>query len=179
MGKPLKNVELKLISELMKNSRRSDRELARMIGVSQPTITRLRNRLEKTELIKEYTMIPDFIQLGYKLMCVTFVKLEEELGEEDITNLRKSVTEVEHQNPFASLIAVKGLGMQKDRMFITLYKDYSDYVRAMELTRQLPNINIKTMETFIVDLQDKGNYRILTMSQIARQIQSPEENPKP
>jgi DNA-binding Lrp family transcriptional regulator len=31
----MKSVELRLISELLKNCRRSDRELARVIGVSQ------------------------------------------------------------------------------------------------------------------------------------------------
>jgi len=35
----MKDVKLKLISELMKNSKKSDRELAKVIGVSQPTIT--------------------------------------------------------------------------------------------------------------------------------------------
>ena len=40
-GKPrVKDTEVKLISELMKDSRRSDRELAKTIGVSQPTISR-------------------------------------------------------------------------------------------------------------------------------------------
>jgi len=53
----LKDVELKSISELMKSSRRSDRELAKAIGVSQPTISRTIKRLEKEKLIKEYTMI--------------------------------------------------------------------------------------------------------------------------
>ena len=43
----MKDVELKLISELMKNSRRSDRELAKTIGVSQPTVSRLIRKLEK------------------------------------------------------------------------------------------------------------------------------------
>jgi hypothetical protein len=42
----MKNIELKLISELMKNSRRSDRELAKAIGVSQPTVSRLIKKLE-------------------------------------------------------------------------------------------------------------------------------------
>jgi DNA-binding Lrp family transcriptional regulator len=37
----MKDVELKLISELMKNSRRSHRELAHAIGVSQPTVSRV------------------------------------------------------------------------------------------------------------------------------------------
>ena len=41
MGNSVKDAELKLISELMKNSRRSDRELAKAIGVSQPTIGRM------------------------------------------------------------------------------------------------------------------------------------------
>jgi DNA-binding Lrp family transcriptional regulator len=49
----LREVELRLISELMKNSRKSDRELARTIGTSQPTVTRTRNRLEKEGYIKE------------------------------------------------------------------------------------------------------------------------------
>jgi DNA-binding Lrp family transcriptional regulator len=42
-----KEAEVNLIVELMKNSKKSDRELARAIGVSQPTITRLRGRLER------------------------------------------------------------------------------------------------------------------------------------
>jgi transcriptional regulator with PAS, ATPase and Fis domain len=36
MRELLKDIELKLISELMKNNRRSDRELARAIEISQP-----------------------------------------------------------------------------------------------------------------------------------------------
>jgi len=43
----MKEIELKLVSELMKNSRRSDRELSKVLGVSQPTVTRLRSRLKK------------------------------------------------------------------------------------------------------------------------------------
>ena len=45
-GSQLKDVELRLISELIKDSRRSDRELAKAIGVSQPTVSRVRVRLE-------------------------------------------------------------------------------------------------------------------------------------
>lgn len=43
----MKETELKLVSELMKNSRRSDRELARAMGVSQPTVSRMIRKLEK------------------------------------------------------------------------------------------------------------------------------------
>jgi DNA-binding Lrp family transcriptional regulator len=69
----LKDVEIRIIAELMKNSRRSDRELAKVLGVSQPTITRTRTSLESQGLI-EYTAVPDFARLGYELLVFTLVK---------------------------------------------------------------------------------------------------------
>ena len=54
----IKEVEWKLISELMKNSRRSDRELAKTIGVSQPTVSRLIKRLEKEGQGKDLRLLP-------------------------------------------------------------------------------------------------------------------------
>jgi DNA-binding Lrp family transcriptional regulator len=67
----MKETELKLISELMKNSRRSDRELAKAIGTSQPTVSRMIQKLEKQGIISEYTMIPDFTKLGYSLLTIS------------------------------------------------------------------------------------------------------------
>jgi DNA-binding Lrp family transcriptional regulator len=66
----LKDTELKVISELMKNSRRSDRELAKAIGASQPTVSRIIKKLEKEKIIEEYTMIPNFSKLGYKILAL-------------------------------------------------------------------------------------------------------------
>jgi DNA-binding Lrp family transcriptional regulator len=68
----MRKLELTVISELMKNSRISDRELAKKIGKSQPTITRIRRRLEKEGYIREYSMLPDLSKLGYELMALTF-----------------------------------------------------------------------------------------------------------
>ena len=55
---------MKLISELMKNSSRSGRELAKVFGVSQSAVFRTIKKLEKEGIIKECTMIPDFGKLG-------------------------------------------------------------------------------------------------------------------
>jgi DNA-binding Lrp family transcriptional regulator len=48
-----------MISELMRNCRRSNRELAKAIVTSQPTVSRIINRLEKEGIVEEYAMIPE------------------------------------------------------------------------------------------------------------------------
>jgi DNA-binding Lrp family transcriptional regulator len=50
----MKTIDYKLLWELMKNSRNSDRQLARSLGTSQPTVTRRRTILEKS-FIEGYT----------------------------------------------------------------------------------------------------------------------------
>lgn len=69
----MKDIELRLISELVKNSRRSDRELARVLRVSQLTVTRTRARLEKEGMI-DYGGIPNLAKLGYEIIAVVFGK---------------------------------------------------------------------------------------------------------
>jgi len=44
---------LRLLFALIKGARRSDRELARTLRISQPTITRKRTQLEKEGYIRE------------------------------------------------------------------------------------------------------------------------------
>ena len=177
--KSMKNIELRLISELMKNSRRSDRELARVLRVSQPTVTRVRTRLEKEGIIKEYTMIPDFVKLGYQIMGVSFGRLDEPQTNGTTAESQKAVAETEQKHAYASLMAVRGNGLGKDAMFITLYKSYSEYVEALQAARQIPHVTIDSLESFLVDLSDKNNYRTMTMAQIARHILSSEESAKP
>jgi DNA-binding Lrp family transcriptional regulator len=173
-----KHVELRLIAELMRNSRRSDRELARALRVSQPTVTRIKRRLEKEGIIREYTMIPDFKKLGYQIMGITFMGKGETEKKEQKVELRRAVVELEEKNPYASLMAVNGIGLGKGRMFITLYKNYSAYTEAMQITKGLPHVDAENVESFLVDLNDENNYRLLTLSQVARHIQSSGKPPE-
>ena len=66
----LKDLDFKILFELMRNSKRSDRELAREIGVSQPTVTRRRIKLEKN-VIEGYTAIPNWKNIGFKIMAAS------------------------------------------------------------------------------------------------------------
>ena len=170
VSESLRDVELRLVAELMKNSRRSDRELAKVIGVSQPTVGRLISRLEKDGVIKEFTIIPDFSKLGYEIMGVTSIGVRDEAVAGGFKEIRRMTTEVEKKNPHASLMAVNGTNHSKNKLFISFYENYSAFASAMQLTRQLPFVSIDSMETFLVDLTDETNYRLLTMSAIAEHL---------
>jgi DNA-binding Lrp family transcriptional regulator len=166
----LKDVELKLLSELMKNSRRSDRELAQAIGVSQPTVSRMIAKLRQEGVIKEFTIIPDFRKLGYQLAGITMVKRKKAPSTEELAEIRNKSKELEKENPNADLMAVYGMGLDKDVLFVTFYENYEAYAKGMELVRQIPYMKLEENETFLVDLNDQSHFRILSMSEIAKHI---------
>jgi DNA-binding Lrp family transcriptional regulator len=168
----MKDVELRLVSELMKNSRRSDREIAKVIGVSQPTVSRMIKKLEKEGIIKEYTMIPDFMRLGYDIMAITFFGKQETEKKEERAELRKAALEMERKTALANLIVVNGIGLEKGRVAINLFRDYSSYAEGMRVIKSIPHIDADKMESFLVDLNDESNFRMLSMTEIASQLSS-------
>ena len=166
----LKDIELKVLSELMKNSRRSDRELAKAIGSTQPTVTRTRRKLEKLGIIREYTVIPDFTKLGYELLGLTFVKMKTNLSNEQEDEIRKFVTRFMEDRPHAELVSAWGIGLNKDYVFVTLFKDFTDYWDIQRAAREVPYSDINTFESFLVDLKGQNLAMPLSMSHIAKDI---------
>jgi DNA-binding Lrp family transcriptional regulator len=166
----LRDVELRLVCELMKNSRRSDRELAKVLGISQPTVSRLIKKLEKDGIIKEYTMIPDFSKLGYEIMGITSLKVEEKplVGFKEI---RKATLEAEESSPHAGLTIVNGIGNNKNRLFIDFYEDYSAYVKVINTLKEFPFISVESIDSFLVSLKDETNLRLLSLSTIAQHLE--------
>jgi len=75
----MKKRMMSLLLELLKDSKRSDRELAKVLGVSQPTITRLRHKLEKNGMIRDYTIVPDLKKMGFELLVINFAKIRPEI----------------------------------------------------------------------------------------------------
>ena len=67
------NVSVKILQQLFRNSKKSDRELAKAIGISQATFTRRRKQLER-KIIQEYTITPNLWELGFEILAFTFVR---------------------------------------------------------------------------------------------------------
>jgi DNA-binding Lrp family transcriptional regulator len=171
----LKDVELKLISELMKNSRRSDRELAKIIGVSQPTVSRMIKKLEKEGAIGEYTMIPNFSKLGFKILTLVFSKMKREISPDLIEKVRKRLREDEKENPPPVFMTLSGMGCDSDRVFVLLSEDYSTYSRYLRMVKEYPLIEIEGVKSFMIDLTDQSHFRPLTFSSLAKYLEKKAE----
>src|SRR4030042_4924435 len=167
----MKNVELKLISELMKNSRRSDRELAKAIGVSQPTASRMIKKLEKEGYIEEYTIIPNFSKLGFQMLTVVFTKMKKEISQDLIDKVRKGVRENEEKAPSPVLMAMSDMGCDSDRVLVLLSEDYSTYTEYIRMVRQYPLIEVGDVKSFTIDLRDKSQFLPLTLSSLGRYLE--------
>lgn len=176
-AKSLKEIELKLLIELLKGSRRSDRELSKILGISQPTVSRIRSRLEKEGIIKEYTIIPDFASLGFQLMSVTFLKFAGPLSSEGLESLRKNSQKLKENYPSATILALSGMGMDGQRVILTYHKDYSEYVAFVKNAKseRAPEI-VSEIRSFLVDLNDKSNFMPLTFSYMAKYLQKTNGN---
>ena len=168
--KPLKRTELRLVAELLKNSRRSDRDISKAIGVSQPTVTRLRTKLEKERIVREYTIIPDFERLGYQIAAFTFLKLKPGLSAERMEQERKRAKDYMKDPPPDIILFERGLSDRYNAVEVTFHRDYASFQRLKERIRKQGIFDDSGSTTFLVDLNDNVHYRYLTLATLAKDL---------
>jgi DNA-binding Lrp family transcriptional regulator len=140
---------LKLLKELMRNSRRSDRELARAIGASQPTVTRARKELG--DYIRSFTIVPEFSKIGYEILALTFAKAKT-YSKEGIVSKIDLAQKWVMERPNV-VFASDGEGIGKDAVIISLHKDYSKYADFMrEYTVSFSEF-VSDVQSFIISLK--------------------------
>jgi DNA-binding Lrp family transcriptional regulator len=140
-----------LLRELLKNSKRSDRELARILGVSQPTITRTRHKLEREGVIQDYTVVPDFRKMGFEILALTFVKMRPEVLTPEVM---KKTREYAAKFPSA-IFSATGEGLGMTGVIISFHKDYTDYHKKVNLLRLDWKDITEDIQTFIVSIGEK------------------------
>lgn len=165
----LRENELRLISELMKNSRRSDRQLSRALGVSQPTISRTKLKLEKEGCIKEYTIIPDFLKLGFELVTFILVKIRTGLSPEERTEARQiSVKDMIEKASDEVVFFDTGIGNGYTGIVVSVHRSYADYVKLLGMLKNYPFVDTSGTLSFIIDLNRKNQFRSFTFSTLAK-----------
>ena len=166
----MREIEWRILSELMKNARRSDRELARLIGTSQPTVTRVRTKLEKNGYIREYTVIPNFQKLGYQILAVTLFKYKKRFDAEKIKKAKKILGKNFKEGPFEIIMAERGLGGGYNAIMISVHTDYESFTALMNWAQQFYDLELDEFESFLVNLAEEVRYQPLTFSSLARHL---------
>jgi DNA-binding Lrp family transcriptional regulator len=167
----LKDLELELISELMKNSRRSDRELAKVLRVSQPTVSRTMDRIKKRGLIREFTIIPDFQKLGYQLVAFTLVRTKSGLTAEELEKARqKSLRDMREKSPPEIVLFERGIGGGYTSIIVSFHHNYTEYARLKERMKEYPFLDHGATMSFLMDLNDNVHYRYFTFSTLAKHL---------
>ncbi|UCG37249.1 MAG: hypothetical protein JSV64_02950 [Candidatus Bathyarchaeota archaeon] len=137
--------------ELLRNSKESDRKLARKLGVSQPTITRTRGRIEREGFIRSYTIIPDWRKLGFEIMALTFVKMDPKVVSEDLIG---KVRDYASKFPNA-FFASTGEGLGMTGVIMSLHKDYRHYAQKLGEFRSDWGQYMEDIKSFIM-VTDEG-----------------------
>jgi len=146
-----KNLFNKLLIELLKDSKQSDRKLAKKLGVSQPTITRNRRKLEREGLVRSYTIIPDWKKLGCELQVITFVKMRPEVVTEELFHKLQ-----EYAAQFPNVyFASRGQGLGMTGVIMSLHKSYRDYAQKLSQFRSDWAKYLEDIQSFLM-VTDEG-----------------------
>jgi DNA-binding Lrp family transcriptional regulator len=149
--KEVKSLDYELLWELVKDCRRSDRTLAKVLKSSQPTITRRRARLEKN-FIDGYTAIPKWEKLGYEIFAFTFIKSDVVTRPpEKQKAAEKRIKEwmMRHPNVLAS---GRGWGMGMNGFMISLHRSYTDFQEFISKAQSEIGDLASESESFLVSI---------------------------
>ena len=168
----LKAIDYEIISELIKNSRLSDRQLAKKLGTSQPTVTRRRTELDKERLL-DYTAVPDLRKLGFEILAFTFGKWNfAECPDTRVDEMKKWID----SQPGVILMST-GSGMGLDRMGLSVHKDYADYTRVIQDFKSKFGDCYEVFSSFIVSLESDVMLRSISFKSFIELLRNSEPKP--
>jgi hypothetical protein len=115
-------------------------------------------------VIKEYTVRPNLVELGFELLAVTFARLDYQ--KQSDPKLLGKVKDYVKKRPNI-IFASTGKGMHSDRMSISIHRNYSEYSQFIqELNREYGEF-YKITESFTISLVNDKILRPMTLRSIA------------
>ncbi len=137
--------EKQVFAELLKDARQSDREIARKLKMSQPSVSRIRQKLEKTGLIKRYAALPDISKCGLNLFAITFFEWKDHTKKEELNELVSFLSS--HPNV---ILFGKGEGMSgRTTIILSIHSDYESFFEMIHQIRERWDTLITAMDHFL------------------------------
>ena len=167
MRRNLKEKNVQVLRELLKDSSQSDRVIAKKVGISQPTISRLKKSLIESGAILSFSAIPNFSKMGFKLMALTFVKLKYNFSDIE-THDEGHLTAQEWFSKQPNVIFseyCRGMGM--NGLAISLHYSYHDFEGYIKKHNKEIGHNVSELETVLVDLSSDDRVKAFDFSGLA------------
>jgi DNA-binding Lrp family transcriptional regulator len=153
MGRKLKGVNGKLSSlllEYLKDSSRSDKQIGKVLGISEATVSRLKRKLVADGLVCQFSVIPNFSKIGYEIMAFSCVKF----NPERITEIEAKAKEWARKN-HEIIFTSRAQGMGMDALTISVHKNYADYDKFVKINKTLFGDLMVEVHTMLIDLSGK------------------------
>lgn len=134
----LDQIDRKIINEYVRDSRQSYHEIARKVGVAVSTVQDRTKKLEKNGIIKGYTAILDYEQLGLTVTAITEIATT---GGR-LSDIEKKLATMDQAN------AVYDVAGATDAIVIGKFRSTGDLSKFCKTIQAIPNVN--STETHIV-----------------------------
>ena len=109
----LDEIDLRILSSILKDARKSYRKIAEDINVSPPTVLSRVQKLEKGRIIKSYSAVLDHEKLGYDLTAII-----------EVTAVKGKITEVQkHISKFPNVCAVYDITGLTDMIIVAKFRN--------------------------------------------------------
>jgi DNA-binding Lrp family transcriptional regulator len=145
----LDEIDRKLLGELLKDSKRSQRELAKAIGVSTATVINHIGRLESAGVVKDYTVMVDWERLGYELTVI----IEITVARGKLIEVQKSISKLPY------VCAVYDITGEIDSIAIAKFKNRQELSEFPKALLSMPDI--ERTNTHVVLNTVKEDFRML------------------
>jgi DNA-binding Lrp family transcriptional regulator len=145
----LDKTDEQVLTEVLRDSRQSYREIARRIGVSPGTVVSRVRDMEEKKIISKYTALVDFEKLGYDLTVVTEVTISNGMVFEagiEITKMRQSC-------------AIYNITGDSDVMVIAKFRNRDELSNFTKGLLKIPNV--ERTKTHLVLNTIKEDFNIL------------------
>lgn len=156
MSTDLDDLDRKILTELLKDSRQSHRSMARNLGVAVTTVIHRVQKLTDDGIIKDYTVTIDYEALGYELTVLT-----------EITVSKGRLLEMESEiAKLPYVCAVYDITGLTDAMVIAKFRNRKD---LSEFTKGLLSMQfVERSNTHVVLTTIKEDFRLADAIQTHR-----------
>lgn len=141
----LKERERKVLIELLKDGRKPDKHVANDLHMTQPTVTRIRQKLEKHGVIRSYRPDVNEKKLDFTITVVTFFTWRDSSETKEMKECIDYIVRHPHVTYFSEGEGLRG----KNAMIISLHIDFTDYENFMRDLREKYGKCIYGFEQFV------------------------------